>query len=95
MIDTAGGHYAVILETKKGQDSNTLYLEDTDLIVLFLEDKEGDLCSFKAVRKVHEINHHKSKDQLITAYNNAGWMSPELLNIIQRVVNDCHVCQKL
>ena len=26
MIDTAGGHYAVILETKKTQDSSILYL---------------------------------------------------------------------
>ena len=52
MIDTAGGHYAVILETKKRQDSKILYLEGTDLGVLFLEDEVGDLCSFKAVRKV-------------------------------------------
>ena len=43
MIDTAGGHYAVILETKKKQDSNILCLEDTDLGILFLEDEEGDL----------------------------------------------------
>ena len=56
IIDTRGGHYAVILETKKRQDSNILYLEDADLSVLFLEDKEGDLCSFKAVRKVPEVN---------------------------------------
>ena len=31
---------------------------------------------------------------MIAAYRNAGWMSPELLNIIHRVVNDCKVCQK-
>ena len=56
MIDTAGGPYAVILETKKRQDSNILYLEDTDLIVFSLEDEEGDLCSFKVVRKVNKVN---------------------------------------
>ena len=28
MIDTEGGHYGVILETRKKKDSNVLYLED-------------------------------------------------------------------
>ena len=30
----------------------------------------------------------------MTTYRNAGWMSSELANIIDRVVNDCKVCQK-
>ena len=64
MIDTAGGYYAVILKTKKKQDSNILYLDDTDLGILFLEDEEGGLCSFKAVKKIHKVNCHKSKEQL-------------------------------
>ena len=50
--------------------------------VLFLEDKEEELCSFKAVRRVHKVNRHKQKDQMIAAYHNAGWMSLELRNII-------------
>ena len=53
-----------------------------ELGVLFLEDKEEELCSFKAVRCIHEVNRHKQKDQVIAAYRNAGWMSPELRNII-------------
>ena len=76
---------------------NVLYLEDAlgdELGVLFLEDKEEELCSFKAVRRVHEVNPHKQKDQMIAAYRNAGWMSPELRNVIHQVVNDCRVCQK-
>ena len=28
------------------------------------------------------------------ACRNAGWMSPEMMNTIDRVVNDCKVCQK-
>ena len=48
------------------------------LRVLFLKDKEEELCSFKALKKVHEVNRHKQMDQLIAAYINAGWMSPEL-----------------
>ena len=31
---------------------------------------------------------------MIQAYRNAGWISPEMTNIIERVVNDCKVCQK-
>merc|ERR1712080_343181 len=54
----------------------------------------GELCSCKAVRKVHEVNRHKQKEQLIAAYRNAGWMSPELTGIITQVVSDCRVCQK-
>ena len=77
MIDTQGGHYGIVLETQKRH--NVLYLEDAlgdKLGILFLEDKEQELCSFKAIRQVHEVNQHKQKDQLIAAYRNAGWMSP-------------------
>ena len=31
---------------------------------------------------------------MIALHRNAGWMSPELRNIIHRVVNNCKVCQK-
>ena len=60
-----------------------------------MEDKKGELCSYKAVKKVHEVNRHKGKDQLVQAYRTAGWMGPELTSLIERVVNDCRVCQKL
>ena len=95
MIDTKGGHYGIVLETQRRRD--VLYLENAlgdELGVLFLEDKEQELCSFKAVRRVLEVNRHKQKDQIIAAYRNVGWISPELRNIIHRVVNDCKVCQK-
>ena len=85
-----------MLETRKKVDSNVLYLEDEnqDVPVLFFEDGKGDLCSFKAVRKVHEINRHKRKEQMIAVYRNAGWMSPELMSVIDCVINHCRVCQK-
>ena len=63
MIDTKGGRYRKILETQ--QKKNVLYLEDAlgeELGVLFQEDKQEELCSFKAVRRLHEVNHHKQKD---------------------------------
>ena len=50
MIYTLGGHYAILLETQKKK--NILYIEDAlgdKLGFLFLEDKEQELCSFKAV----------------------------------------------
>ena len=52
------------------------------------------MCSYKAVKKVHEVNRHKGKDPLMAAYCNAGWMSPEMANVIDCVINDCKVCQK-
>ena len=73
MIDTEGGHYAVILELRKQKDYNVLYLEDTlvnVLGVLFLKGKREELCYFKAVRKVYEVNCHKQKEQFIAAYQN-------------------------
>ena len=67
---------------------------DEDFGILFMEDKEGGLCLFRAVKKVHEVNRHKGKEQLLLAYRNSGWMSPEMANTIERVVNDCKICQK-
>ena len=89
MEETSGGHYGIILETRKEKTGTPL--DENDLGILFMEDKKGELCSFKAVKKVHEVNRHKGKDQLIQAYRNAGWISPEMMTIIERVVNDCKV----
>ena len=60
MVDTTGGHYRIILETRKKGNSNLFFVED-DSGVLFMEDKKGDLCSLKSVSKVHEVNCHKKK----------------------------------
>ena len=64
MEDTTGGHYGIVLETRKNKEGD-LPLEEEDLGILFMEDKKGDLCSFKAVKKVHEVNRHKGKEQLL------------------------------
>ena len=52
MEETTGGHYGIVLETRKKKNTN-LFLVEEDSGILFMEDKEGDLCSFRAVRKVH------------------------------------------
>ena len=68
MEDTTGGHYGFVHETRKKKNSS-FFLVEEDLGILFMEDKEGDLCSFRAVRKEHEVNQHKGKEQLMTAQN--------------------------
>ena len=60
MIDTTGGHYRIVLETRK-KATSSLFLVEEDFGTLFVEDEEGDLCSFRSVRKVHEVNHYKGK----------------------------------
>ena len=62
--------------------------------VLFLEDQEGELMSFKAIHKVHKIYNHKKKQQQIGAYRNAGWLTPDMVITINHVVNKCFVYQK-
>ena len=96
MTNTSGGHYRIVLETRMKPESGLLFVENVpeDVPVLFLKNTRRELCSFWVVRKVYEINCHKSKEQLVAAYNNTGWMSPDLVNTLIRVVNDCQVCQK-
>ena len=74
MIDTSGGHYGIVLETRMRKESDLLFVENIpgDVCLLFLEDARGELFSFRAMRKVHKINQHKSKEQLVAAYNNGG-----------------------
>ena len=90
---TTGGYYGIVLELGKKKNTK-LFLVKEDSGILFKEDKEEDLCPFRAVRKVHELNRVKGKEQLLAAYRNAGWISPGLANIIDYVVNNCKVCQK-
>ena len=53
MEDTVGGHYGIVLETRKNDNKDSSLVEE-DLGILFMEDKEGGLCSFRAVKKVHK-----------------------------------------
>ena len=55
IVDTSGGHYGVILETRKRTSSSILFAE-IDSGVLLVEVKKKDLCFLKLVRKVHEVN---------------------------------------
>ena len=52
---------------KKKRIYEVLLVDNT--CILFVEDAKDELCSFKAMKKVHEINCHNGKDQLISAYH--------------------------
>ena len=54
MVDTAGGHYGIVLEMQKKKDTEVNLVED-DTGILFVEDSRNELCSFKSIKKVHEI----------------------------------------
>ena len=49
MIDTAGGHYGIILEPRK-KSSTSMFLVGDDSGILFVQDENGHLCLFKSVR---------------------------------------------
>merc|ERR1711873_296381 len=42
----------------------------------------------------HEVTNHKSAEQLIISYRNAGIIGPETVKKIRQVVKDCKICQK-
>ena len=50
--------------------------------------------NIKKIKKVHEVNNHKSADQLIIHYKRAGLIGPETTKLIKSVVKDCKICQK-
>ena len=55
MIETTGGHYGIVLKTRKKSNANLFFVEE-DSGILFVQDDKGDLCSLELVRKVHKIN---------------------------------------
>ena len=58
MIDTASDHYGIVLDIRKKKKSTKIILVEDDTRILFVEDERDKLCSFKAIKKVHEINFH-------------------------------------
>ena len=38
--------------------------------------------------------NHKSAEQLVISYRNAGLMGPGMVKMIKQVVRDCKICQK-
>ena len=75
--ESKGGHSVVNIElVGKWEDSDAIYLVE----------KEGDVMSDQAVKKIHKALNHKSKEQMIHAYRNAGKFSEETRKKINDVV---------
>ena len=56
MVGTAGGYYGIVLEMQKNKKDTEVNLVEDDTGIMFVEDSRNELCSFKAIKKVHEIN---------------------------------------
>merc|ERR1712240_31836 len=83
LIEKAGNHVAIEIERKSVKKEEIFFA------------KEGErLDTFKAIRKVHEVTNHKSAEQQIISYRNAGIIGPETVKTIRQVVKDCKICQK-
>ena len=48
----------------------------------------------KAIKRIHEVTNHKSVEQMVNIYRNAGLMKPDTVNKIKQVVRNCKICQK-
>ena len=59
---------------------------------MYLEEKEDDLTTYAAIRKLHEVNNYKGEHQLVNAYSKVGWMSPKVSENIKKVVLNCKIC---
>merc|ERR1712240_832276 len=83
LIETAVNHVSIEIERKSVTEEEIFYA------------KEGErLDTIKAIRKVHEVTNHKSAEQLIISFGNAGIIGPETVKTIRQVVKDCKYCQK-
>merc|ERR1712240_102632 len=83
LIETAGNHVVIEIKRKNVKEEEIFFA------------KEGErLDTFKAIRKVHEVTDHKSAEQLIISYRNAGIIGQETVKTIRQVVKDYKICQK-
>ena len=84
-VESKGGHSVVNLElVGKWEDSDAIYLVE----------KEDDVRSDQAIKKIHKTLNHKSKEQMIYAYRNAGKLDEETRKKINEVVEKCEICKK-
>merc|ERR1711962_1879139 len=87
IVETGGNHLAIEIEKNEIKEEEMFF-------TTYFKKEEGDLNTFKAIRKVHEVTNHKSAGQLLKHYRNAGLIGPNTGNLIKQVVRDCKICQK-
>merc|ERR1712115_431749 len=83
IVGTSGNHVALELEKVDLKEEQLLFTTEDE-----------DVNDYKAIRKIHEVNNHKSADQLIIYYRRANLIGPETTKLIKQVVKDCKICQK-
>ena len=86
LTESDGGHQLAKLEIVGRWDDNEA--------VYIVQEEEDAVSNENAMRKVHKILNHKSKEQMYYAYRNAGKLSTKVRKLIDRVVENCGVCKK-
>merc|ERR1711984_68686 len=61
---------------------------------VFLVQNEKDIKSLKAVREIHRKLNHKTKEQMLYAFRNAGKLDTETRKNIEKVLEKCQICIK-
>ena len=88
-LESDGGHMVMNLElVGEWKDA------DARELIVNLVEKNVDIETRKGIEKVHTNLNHKSKEQMIYAYRNAGRLSEEVRKMINEVVEGCRVCKK-
>merc|ERR1712243_311044 len=87
LIETGGNHVVIEIEKREIKEEEIFF-------TTYFAKEEGDLNTFKAIRKVHEVTNHKSAEQLLKQYRNAELIGPDTVKFIKQVVRDCKICRK-
>merc|ERR1712105_220626 len=66
--------------------------KDEDAV--FLVQEEEDIKTLKAVTKIHKVLNHKSKEQMLYAFQNAGKLDKTTRANIEKVLEKCEICKK-
>ena len=61
---------------------------------MYLVEKEDNVTSDGAVKKIHKILNDKSKEKMYYAYRNVGKLNEEVKETIDMVVDKYEICKK-
>ena len=81
-------------EKYKVDHAHTERLRKSSIIYMQHLLNEDELKSDKAIRKIHKILNHKSKEQMHYAFRNAGKLDEEKRKKINEIVDKCEICKK-
>ena len=84
--ESEGGHQLVKFEQ--------VTIDFDEESINFLKEEDDAVVSESAIRKMHKILNHKSKEQMNHAYSNTGKMTPQVRKWIDRVVRICKICKR-